>query len=112
MTIDDLVFVGLNGYVVAVDRKNGQIVWSNDELRGGNLSGGYVSLLLDGDRLIVSSNGYLFCLDPLTGNVLWENPLKGYGTGLASIVSVRGQSSSTASAQASAGDAAAVIAAY
>jgi outer membrane protein assembly factor BamB len=109
MTIDDLVFVGLNGYVVAVDRKNGQIVWSNDELRGGHLSGGYVSLLLDGDRLIVSCNGYLFCLDPLNGNVLWDNPLTGHGIGVASIVSVGGQSSATASMQAASAQASAGV---
>ncbi len=112
MKIDDLVFVGLNGYVVAMDRKNGQIIWSSDKLRGG-----YVSLLLDGDRLIVSCNGHLFCLDPLDGSVLWDNPLSGYGTGVASIVSVRGQSSATtstqaASAQASAGAVVAGAAAF
>jgi hypothetical protein len=95
MKIDDLVFVGLNGHVVAMNRKNGEIAWSNDQHRGG-----YVSLLLDGDRLVVSSDGYLYCLDPLNGDVLWENPLKGKGTGVACIVSVRGQSSLTASIQA------------
>ncbi len=63
MKIDDLVFVGLNGRVAAMDRKSGQIVWSNDKLKGG-----YVSLLLDGDRLIVSSNGYLFS----SGPVKWQ----------------------------------------
>lgn len=102
MKIDDLVFVGLNGRVAAMDRKSGQIVWSNDKLKGG-----YVSLLLDGDRLIVSSNGYLFCLDPLNGNVIWDNPLTGYGTGVASMVSVRGQSSSTVSMQAASAQASA-----
>ncbi len=30
MTIDQLVFVGLNGYaVVALNRETGEIVWSN-----------------------------------------------------------------------------------
>ena len=95
--IDQLVFVGLNGYVAALDRDNGEIVWSNNELRSG-----YVTLLLDGDRLIVSTNGYLFCLDPLTGQVLWNNKMSGYGHGVASLISVRGQSSQTALGQAAA----------
>ena len=85
--IEQLVFVGLNGYTVALDRDTGEIVWSNNELKSG-----YVTLLLDGDRLIVSTNGYIFCLDPLTGQVLWNNPMHGYGTGVAHLVSVRGQS--------------------
>jgi outer membrane protein assembly factor BamB len=89
MTIDQLVFVGLNGYALALDRDTGEIVWSNDKLQGGP-----VTLLLDGDRLIVSTGGYMFCLDPLTGEVLWNNPLKGYGMAAsAALVSVRGQSS-------------------
>src|SRR5437763_16185887 len=86
--IHDLIFVGLNGYALALDRETGDIVWYNDQMKSG-----YVSLLLDGDRLIVSTNGYLYCLDPLTGQILWNNPLKGYGMGApTSLVSVRGQS--------------------
>jgi outer membrane protein assembly factor BamB len=105
MTIDDLVFVGLNGHVVAMDRRSGEIVWSKVHLEGG-----YLSLLLDGDLLAVSSHGYVYCLDPLTGDLLWENPLEGKGTGVACIVSVRGQNPSTVSTQASAQAAAAVAA--
>ncbi len=88
--IEDLVFVGLNGYALALDRESGEIVWSNDKMLSG-----YVTLLLDGDRLIVSTNGYMYCLDPLTGDILWHNPLSGYGIGTpTSIISVRGQASS------------------
>ena len=88
-TIEQLIFVGLNGYALALDRDSGEIVWSNNEMRSG-----YVTLLLDGDRLIVSTNGYLYCLDPLTGRVRWHNPLTGYGRGApTALTSVRGQSS-------------------
>lgn len=88
MTIDQLIFVGLNGYALALDRRSGEIVWSNNQL-----SSGYVTLLLDGDRLIVSTNGYMYCLNPLTGEIMWHNPLRGYGTAATALVSVRGQSS-------------------
>lgn len=85
--LDDLIFVGLNGYALAVHRDSGEIVWSNDQMKGG-----YVTLLLDGGRLIVSCNGYLYCLNPLSGQILWHNPLKGYGVGTpTALVSVRGQ---------------------
>ncbi|MFI5378903.1 MAG: PQQ-binding-like beta-propeller repeat protein [Tepidisphaerales bacterium] len=89
MTIDQLIFVGLNGYALALHRDTGEIVWSNDQLKSG-----YVTILLDGDRLIVSTNGYIFCLDPLTGAVRWENALRGYGTDPTALVSVRGQGES------------------
>jgi outer membrane protein assembly factor BamB len=88
ITIDQLVFVGLNGYAVALHRETGDIVWSNEEMKSG-----YVSILIDGDRLIVSSNGYIYCLDPLTGALIWHNPMKGYGRGApTALSSVRGQS--------------------
>lgn len=107
MTVEQLIFVGLNGYALALDRDSGEIVWSNNEMKSG-----YVSLLLDFDRLIVSTNGYIYCLDPLTGKILWNNPLKGYGAGApTSLVSVRGQSSLTVIEQAAAAAAAATAAA-
>jgi outer membrane protein assembly factor BamB len=103
MTVEQLIFIGLNGYALALDRDTGEIVWSNNEMKSG-----YVTLLLDYDRLIVSTNGYIYCLDPLTGNILWNNPLKGYGAGApTSLMSVRGQSSQTVIEQAAAAAAAA-----
>ena len=103
MTIDQLIFVGLNGYAVALDRETGEVVWSNDQMRSG-----YVTLLLDGDRLIASTNGYIYCLDPLTGEIRWHNPMTGYGLGApTALVSVRGQSSQVLVHQAAAEAAAA-----
>jgi outer membrane protein assembly factor BamB len=91
MKIDQLIFVGLNGYAAALHRDSGEIIWSNNEMRSG-----YVTLLLDGDRLIVSTNGYIYCLDPLTGRAIWHNPMKGYGMGTpTSLSSVRGSSDQT-----------------
>jgi outer membrane protein assembly factor BamB len=87
MTVDQLIFVGFNGRVSALDRDTGEIVWSNSELKKGN-----VTFLLDSDRLIASVNGFIYCLDPLTGQILWHNPMKGYGYGITSLASVRGSS--------------------
>lgn len=96
MTLDQLIFVGLNGYALALDRDTGEIVWSNNAMKSG-----YVTLLLDGDRLIASTNGYMYCLDPLTGVIRWHNPLRGYGAGApTAIVSARGQTSQTVIEQA------------
>jgi outer membrane protein assembly factor BamB len=106
MTIEQLIFVGLNGYALALDRDSGEIVWSNNEMKSG-----YVTLLLDFDRLIASTNGYIYCLDPLSGKILWHNPLKGYGMASpASLISVRGQSSQTVIEHAAAAAAAAMAA--
>jgi len=103
--IDQLIFVGLNGYALALDRDSGEIVWSNN-----GMYSGYVTLLLDGDRLIVSTNGYIYCLDPLTGDTLWHNPLSGYGMGAPThLTSQRGQSSQTQIEQAAASHSASTV---
>jgi len=93
LLVNQLVFVGLNGYIAALDRDTGKIVWSNNQLRAGS-----VTLMLDGDRLIVSSDGFMYCLDPCSGRILWHNPMIGYGYGVTSLASVRGQSPGLAQA--------------
>jgi len=84
--VDKLIFVGFNSRVVALHRDTGELVWQWKSSYGS----GYVTLLLDGDRLIVSVIGYTYCLDPATGNEVWFNELPGLGTGVASLASIRG----------------------
>jgi outer membrane protein assembly factor BamB len=86
VTVDELVFVGFHSQVVALHRDSGDVVWHWKSPRGS----GYVTLLLDGDRLVVSVVGYTYCLDPRTGRQLWFNELAGMGTGVVSLASVRG----------------------
>ncbi len=99
--IVDLVYVGLNRRVIALDRTDGHVVWEWKASKGS----GFVSLLLDGDRLMVGVSGYITCLDPVYGQVVWENPLKGYGSALSTLVSVNGSSGATAAAAAAASSA-------
>jgi outer membrane protein assembly factor BamB len=84
--LDQLIFVGFNSRVAALDRANGNLIWQWRSPKGS----GYTTVLLDGDRLIVSVAGYTYCLDPQTGQQLWFNELKGFGTGVTSLASVRG----------------------
>jgi outer membrane protein assembly factor BamB len=93
-TIADLVFVGFNKQVAALDRYTGEIVWTWKAKQGS----GFVALLLDGDRLIASVSGYTYCLDPLFGQEVWQNPLPGMGMGVPCLASVNGSSTSGMSA--------------
>ena len=83
-TLADLVFVGFNSRVMALDRYTGEMVWEWKSPEGK----GYVTMLLDGDRLIVAVMGYVYCLDPLFGQEVWRNPLTGKGVGVTSIASI------------------------
>ncbi len=69
--------------MAALDRYSGEVVWDWKAPQGS----GFVSLLLDGDRLIAAVSGYIYCLDPIFGQQVWENPMKGYGLGITSIAS-------------------------
>ena len=90
----DLVFVGFNRRVVALQRKTGEIVWQWKSPRGT----GFVALLPDGDLLFASVDGYTFALDPATGDQLWENPLSGLGTGVPCLATMRGTSGASGGA--------------
>jgi hypothetical protein len=102
--VEDMVFVGLNGRVIALDRDSGDILWQWKASR----NGGYMTLLPDRDRLVVSAGGYIYCLDPATGQEKWHNPLTGFGVGVAVLATMHSHSShgDTAAAQAAANAAA------
>jgi outer membrane protein assembly factor BamB len=82
--INNIVFLGLNSSVAALDRNTGENIWTWRAPKP--FHRGYVSLLLLNDsQLIVSVNGYTYCLDPLKAELLWFNDLPGFGTGVTSI---------------------------
>ena len=80
MKSSELVFVGIKGSVVALDRATGQQMWAT-RLKGYD----FVNVVLQNGAILATCHGEIFCLDPLTGKGRWHNPLKGFGTGLATI---------------------------
>ena len=103
--LEDLIFIGFNKQVIALDRYTGEKIWEWKSPNGT----GYPAILIDGDRLIVSVDGYTYCLEPTTGSLVWENELKGHGTGIPSLASVRGSSTGGYVAQLAATTAAASV---
>ena len=85
---DDLLFAGLRGHVVALDKATGSERWRT-KLKGAE----FVHLVSDDRLLYASTRGNVFALDPATGSVLWQNPMKGLGYGLASLVAGTGAQS-------------------
>ena len=80
MKTSDLLFIGIKGSVVALDRATGQQVWAT-HLKGFD----FVNVIVQDGAVLASCYGEIFCLDPITGDALWHNPLKGFGRGLATI---------------------------
>jgi outer membrane protein assembly factor BamB len=77
LTVEDLIHIGVRGYVLALDRRTGQEIWRTT-LKGYE----FVNLTLDGPDLFATARGEIFCLDRATGQVKWNNPLRGMGYGL------------------------------
>src|SRR5436190_9227498 len=100
MRIQDLVFVGLNGRVAALETSTGETLWEFRSPKGG----GYVNLLVDRNLVIAGVNGYMYGLDPKTGDQLWFNELKGYGVGVTSLATLSGSTSQPVVLQAAAAD--------
>src|ERR1035437_5348303 len=80
MKTSDLVFIGIKGSVVALNRATGEQVWAT-HLKGSD----FVNVVVQDGTVLASCYGEIFCLDPFTGNARWNNPLKGFGLGLATI---------------------------
>ena len=80
MKTSDLVFIGIKGSVIALNRATGEQEWAT-HLKGSD----FVNVVLQDEAVLASCYGEIFCLDPLTGNARWHNPLKGFGRGLAII---------------------------
>lgn len=76
----DMIFVGIGGYAVALDRATGSDIWRT-KLRGSD----FVNVAIDGRDVFASTRGRLYCLDATTGAIKWENDLKGLGLGLVGI---------------------------
>jgi outer membrane protein assembly factor BamB len=80
MKTSDLLFIGIKGSVVALNRATGERVWAT-HLKGAD----FVSVVVHEGTVLASCCGEVFCLDSGTGNARWHDPLKGFGRGLASI---------------------------
>ena len=85
---DQLLHVGFNSRIAALDRATGALVWSWKAPKGY----GYVALLREGNHLFASVNGYTYCLDAATGAEYWRNTLPGFGTGVACLATASGTS--------------------
>lgn len=88
MAKSSLVYIGLYGDVLALDRATGEEVWRTT-LKGAE----FVNVVLDGGDLFAATKGEIFCLDAATGRERWRNKLKGMGRGLISIAPGAGQQS-------------------
>jgi outer membrane protein assembly factor BamB len=78
-----LLFVGIRGRVVALDRYTGDEVWRVQ------FGSDYLTVFWDGEALFAATAGEIWRMDPDTGELLWHNKMRGLGQGLVSIASTQ-----------------------
>ena len=78
--MQNMIFIGIYGYAMALDRATGEEVWRTS-LKGSD----FVTVALSGRALLAASRGRLYCLEAASGILRWQNELKGLGFGLVSI---------------------------
>jgi outer membrane protein assembly factor BamB len=91
MLSQSLVFVGIRGRVVALDRETGDEVWRVQ------FGSDYLTVFWDGDALFAATAGEIWRLDPETGGLQWHNKMRGLGQGLVSLASTQVAGSSDSS---------------
>ena len=61
MTPDDVIFLGLNSRVIALNKNDGKILWSTP--LGGIMGDGFVTLNAEGPHVYAYVKGQVYCLD-------------------------------------------------
>ncbi|HMD97913.1 MAG TPA: PQQ-binding-like beta-propeller repeat protein [Terriglobia bacterium] len=75
-----LVFIGINGRVLALDKSTGKEVWRTD-LPGLD----FVNVVVEDGNVFASSRGEILCLRPEDGGIRWHNKLERLGCGFVTI---------------------------
>ena len=93
MNTNDILFLGLQGHVVAFNKHDGTQLWKTKLKSGFQIvDHSFVTVLAESARVYVHTHGQLFCLDAGTGEQLWANKLEGLGYE-AAMLAVVGMSS-------------------
>jgi outer membrane protein assembly factor BamB len=79
--VNELLFIGSNGYVCAIDPESGKEVWRRALQKGvfNATTREDVSVLVRNGIVYAGSQGHLFALAADTGEILWHNSLSGLG---------------------------------
>lgn len=105
--IEQLVFVGGKGVVIAFDRFDGRERWIWDSQPDSGWvarlgTPAYLSVVLDADRLVVANAKGVWCLDPLTDAEVWKVETTAFRGGYPVIAGGGGDQGGNAAAAATA----------
>ena len=109
--MNEVIYLGIKGQVVAIEVATGRERWRQQVRSNSSIT----NVAVIGEVVVVYARGHLYGLRKDTGQILWENQLSGLGYGYAILGVEGGQEATLAAAaaqqQASAAGAAAAGAA-
>lgn len=86
ITPSEILIVGTRGHLLAFEKSTGKPVWKYQFEKAFWATGpGFVSTLVDGDKLFAGCYGEIYCFDLIKGVLLWRDNLKGKGFGVVSF---------------------------
>ncbi len=90
----EILVVGTRGYLLAFRKDTGAPLWKYQFERTFWANGsGFVTTLVDGDKLFAGCYGEIYCFDLLKGKLLWKDNLSGKGYGVVSFAVFGGATS-------------------
>jgi outer membrane protein assembly factor BamB len=84
--LEHLLFLGTHGHVLALDQRDGALVWKTSLPKTG---WAVVILFVEQGRLLCGTAGRAFALDPTDGSILWENELPKMGQGVVAMCTLQ-----------------------
>ncbi|KAI8851693.1 hypothetical protein BC829DRAFT_386622 [Chytridium lagenaria] len=85
MSIASHLYVGSGGYVFALDKANGSLIWKST-LHGAGTNHPMLLPVAARNIILASAGVNLRCLSGLDGTIMWENNLTGMGLGHAGLL--------------------------
>jgi len=89
MNTSEIVYIGAKAHVAAVNKHDGKLLWKTKLTGGLKLSGsGFVTVLVEGQRVYAYTYGSLYCLDAANGEKLFTCEVAGLGRGIAMLATL------------------------
>lgn len=85
---DELLFVGTNGHVLALEKRTGKTVWTTSLPKTG---WPLVAVVYEDEMLYCAAAGRVFAIEPRRGRIRWTNPLRGMSSSSVYLATARSE---------------------
>jgi outer membrane protein assembly factor BamB len=89
MNTSEILYLGAKAHVAAVGQRDGKVHWKTKLTGGLKISGsGFVTLLVEAERVYAYTYGWLYCLAAASGQELFACKVPGLGYGIGTLATL------------------------